>query len=93
MNNQKNCAIIQNTLRMLPFLFILTMFILHLTLPDKTFSTEEKRYLVQTPYFHIEKALNGSYGTKVESYFSDQFPYRKFWIHIKEGFSQILFKK
>ncbi|MDO7785870.1 DHHW family protein [Desulforamulus aquiferis] len=68
------------------------MFILHLALPDKTFSKEERRYLAQWPDFSTEKVLNGSYGAKVESYFSDQFPFRNFWIHIQEGSNQILFK-
>lgn len=93
MNNKKNFNIIQNILGMIPLLFILAMFILHLTLPDKTFSIEEQRYLAQCPTFHIEKVLNGSYGTKVESYFSDQFPFRNFWVHIQEDSNQILFKR
>lgn len=87
-NNKKNCAIIQNIVCILPLLFILAMFILHLVLPDKTFSKEERRYLAQWPVFHIEKVLNGSYETQVESYFSDQFPFRNFWIHIQKGSKQ-----
>lgn len=93
MNNKKNFDIIQNILGIIPILFILAMFILHLTLPDKTFSTKEQRYLAQWPTFHIEKVLNGSYGTKVESYFLDQFPFRNFWVHIQEDSNQILFKR
>lgn len=92
-NNKKNCAIIQNIVRMFPLLFILVMFILHLALPDKTFSKEERRYLAQWPVFSTEKVLNDSYGTKVESYFSDQFPFRNFWVHIQEGSNQILLKR
>lgn len=87
-NNKKNCAIIQNIVCILPLLFILAMFILHLVLPDKTFSKEERRYLAQWPVFHIEKVLNGSYETQVESYFSDQFPFRNFWIYIQKGSKQ-----
>ncbi|WP_092471111.1 DHHW family protein [Desulfotruncus arcticus] len=87
-----NLAIIQNIVGMFPLLFILAMFILHLALPDKTFSKEERRYLAQWPVFHIEKVLNGSYETKVELYFSDQFPFRNFWVHIQKGSNQILFK-
>jgi len=75
---------------MFPILFMLAMFILHLALPDRTFSKEERRYLVQRPVFHIESVLNGSYETKVESYFSDQFPFRNFWIHIQKGSDRIL---
>ncbi|MBU5330918.1 MAG: DHHW family protein [Anaerocolumna aminovalerica] len=90
MNNKKYFDIIKNFLDMVPILFILAMFILHLVLPNKTFSAEERRYLNQWPSFHIEKVLNGSYGTKVESYFSDQFPFRNFWIHIQEDCNQII---
>jgi hypothetical protein len=89
--NKKNCAIIDNIVGMFPLLFVLSMFILHLALPDKTFSKEERRYLVQWPVFSTEKVLNGSYETKVESYFSDQFPLRDFWVHIQEGSNQNLF--
>lgn len=92
-NNKKNSAIIQNILGTFPLLFIFAMLILHLALPDKTFSKEERRYLAQWPVFHIEKVLNGSYETKVESYFSDQFPFRNFWVYIQEGSNQILFKR
>ncbi len=92
MNNKKDFNIIQNILCMLPILFIFVMFILHLVLSKKTFSIEEKRYLAQRPTFHVEEVLNGIYGTKVESYFSDQFPFRDFWVYIQEGFNQIIFK-
>ncbi|AOT71881.1 DHHW family protein [Geosporobacter ferrireducens] len=91
--DKKNYAIIKNVLGMLPFIFILAMLILHLALPDKTFSKEERRYLAQWPDFYIEKVINGSYETKVESYFSDQFPFRNFWVHIQEVSDQILFKR
>lgn len=92
-NNKKNCAMIQNIVCVLPLVFILAMFILHLVIPDKTFSKEERRYLAQWPVFHIEKVLNGSYETKAELYFSDQFPLRNFWVRIEEGTNQVLFKK
>ena len=91
-NNKKNSDIM-NTVCMLPILFILVMFILHPALPDKTFSKEERRYLAQWPVFHIERVLNGSYEAKVEAYFSDQFPFRNFWVDIQKSSEQILFKR
>ncbi len=93
MDNKKDWTIIKNIVCMLPLLFILTLFILHLALPDKTFSREERRYLAQWPVFQIERVVDGSYETKVESYFSDQFPFRNFWVHIREGVDQILLRK
>jgi hypothetical protein len=88
----KNFDIRKNFLGVVPILFILAMFILHLVMPNKTFSKEERRYLNQWPAFYMEKVMNGSYSTKVESYFSDQFPFRNFWIQIQEDCNQILFK-
>lgn len=84
-NKKKYSPVIQNILGMLPFIFILAMFILHLSLPDKTFSKEERRYLAQWPVFQIEKVLSGSFESKIEFYFSDQFPFRNFWVYIQEG--------
>lgn len=91
--NKKNSAIIQNILGMFPFLLIVAILILHLARPDKTYSKEERRYLAQWPVFHIERLLNGSYETKVESHFSDQFPFRNVWVRIQEGSDQILYRK
>ncbi|EHQ90584.1 hypothetical protein [Desulfosporosinus youngiae] len=92
-NNQNYWAVIRNVWGLLPFLLILAMFILHLALPDKIFSQEERRYLAQWPVFHIETVFNGSYEAKVESYFSEQFPLRNLWVHIQESFNQILFNR
>lgn len=92
-DNKKTGEIIQYMVCMLPLVFIISILILHLALPDKTFSKEEARYLTQRPVFHIEKVLDGSYGTKVESYFSDQFPFRDLWINVQEGLNQILLRK
>lgn len=89
--NKNNFALIQNIWGMLPFLLIIGMLMFHLALPDKTFSKEERRYLAQWPVFQIEKVLNGSYESKVESYFSDQFPFRNVWVYIQKGSDQILF--
>ncbi|WP_072771567.1 DHHW family protein [Desulfitobacterium chlororespirans] len=84
MKNRGNFTMIRNAVGMLPFVLMLVMLIMHLALPDKTFSKEERRYLAQWPVFHIEEVIDGSYGSKVESYFSDQFPFRNFWIQIEE---------
>ncbi len=91
--NKKSLAVICNIVCVIPLLFILAMLILHLTLPEKTFSKEERRYLAQWPVFHTEGIIDGSYVTKVETYFSDQFPFRNFWVQIQEGSNQILLKR
>jgi hypothetical protein len=92
-NTKKRFAIKQKIVCFFPLLFIFTMFILHLALPDITFSKEEMRYLTPWPVFQIENILNGSYETKVEAYFSDHFPFRNFWVHIQEDSNQILLNK
>lgn len=86
-------AALQSIVRVIPFLFILVMLMLHLVLPDKTFSRDEMRYLAQWPTFHVERVMDGSYKTKVESYFSDQFPFRNFWVHIQKNANKILLRK
>ncbi|BAE85404.1 hypothetical protein SDC9_10856 [bioreactor metagenome] len=90
MKNKGNFAMLRHAVGMLPFLLILAMLILHLALPDKTFSKEERRYLAQWPVFHIEEVIDGSYERKVESYFSDQFPLRNFWVYIEKSSRRIL---
>lgn len=82
-NRKKTSAALQSIVRVIPFLFILVMLMLHLALPDETFSRAEMRYLAQWPTFHVERVMDGSYKTKVEAYFSDQFPFRNFWVHIQ----------
>lgn len=90
--NKKTYTTIQNIKYILPLLFIVVIFLLHITLQDKTFSKEEKRYLTQWPIFNIERVIDVSFETKVESYFSDQFPFRNFWISIHESTNRIIFK-
>jgi len=87
------CNIVCDIICVIPLLFIFAMLILHLTLPEKTYSKEEHRYLAQWPVFHTEGIIDGSYTAKVETYFSDQFPFRNYWVHIQEDSNQILLKK
>lgn len=70
-------------INIIPLIFITVMFVLCLFIPSKTFSEEEMRYLQQRPSFSIEKIIDKSYMKKTELYFSDQFPFRSFWIKIK----------
>ncbi|MDQ7095747.1 hypothetical protein REC12_19330 [Desulfosporosinus sp. PR] len=86
----KGCAVVRNILGLFPFLLILAMFLWHLALPDKTFSPKERRYLAQWPVFRLENVLNGTYETKAEAYFADQFPWRDLWVQIQEVSEQIL---
>ncbi|QBD77433.1 hypothetical protein EPA93_16110 [Ktedonosporobacter rubrisoli] len=78
----KKLSVFRNIVSILPLVFIFTILLLYLTFPAKTYSKEERRYLEQWPTFHVGRVLDGSYETKMESYFSDQFPFRSFWIHV-----------
>lgn len=91
--NKRRFADRRSIVDMVPLLFILAMLMLQLVLPNRTFSKEEQRYLTQLPTLSIEKVLNGSYGIKFESYFSDQFPFRNFWVNIKQDSDKVLFKR
>jgi hypothetical protein len=91
--NKKLITVIRNVVIVIPLLFIYVMLLLHLSLPVKTYSKEEHRYLAQWPVFHTEGIADGSYKTKIENYFSDQFPFRNFWVNIQDASNQIVLNK
>ena len=64
------------------FTFILTS--------DKTFSKEENRTLTQKPKFTLTSFINNDYQKEYESYSSDQFPNRSFWMQIKTNTEKFL---
>lgn len=51
--------------------------------PDVHFSEEENRVLAEVPRLSTETVLNKKYMTGLESYTSDQFVMRDFWIKMK----------
>ena len=51
--------------------------------PDVHFSEEENRVLAEVPRLSTETILNKKYMTGLESYTSDQFVMRDFWIKMK----------
>lgn len=50
---------------------------------DDSFSEQENRDLQTLPEFTIEALIDGSYSKKINSYFSDQFPFRDTFVGIK----------
>lgn len=60
--------------------FICAGLLLFLGLPKAEQSVEEKRVLAKAPDFTIQRLLNGSFGQDVDTYLSDHFPFRKFWV-------------
>lgn len=61
-------------------IFIFGMAVWFVLNPKSEYSSSEKRYLQQFPEISVDKVLDGSFGTKFESYFADQFPARSFWV-------------
>ncbi len=51
--------------------------------PDMDFSEEENRSLTTFPKFSVEALLDGSFSSKINEYFADQFPARNSLVGIK----------
>lgn len=75
------------------FLFVLYGFsILFVVLPDQSFSAEENRNLQTFPAFSVESLLDGSFSSKINTYFADQFPLRNGLVGIKGVAETVLWK-
>lgn len=57
--------------------------VLFWVLPDRAFSDQENRSLQTAPAFSAETLASGKFLRDVNSYFSDQFPYRDVWVGLK----------
>lgn len=66
--------------------------VLFLVLPDRSFSTEENRALASLPRLTRKTLVSGDYSSKVNDYFSDQFPARDFLVGQK-GIAELLLGK
>lgn len=73
-------------------LYIGVFFVLQLTISDKTFSEFENRNLSSKPTFNISDFTNGKYNSDLDTYITDQFPYRNFWVSLKSSSEFILGK-
>ena len=78
----KKASILQSAVFLL---FIAAFFILHLILPDNSFSERENRVLQPLPRFSWSALQSGRFTSMLESYCSDQFPLRDGWITLKAG--------
>ena len=67
--------------------------LLHLLLPDRTFSPVENRNLDQLPAFSWSALADGSYTAGLESYLADQFPLRDGWMGLKTRYEYLLGKR
>ena len=67
--------------------------LLHLVLPDRTFSPVENRTLAQRPAFTWAALTDGSYTAGLEKYLEDQFPLRDGWMGLKTRYEHLLGKR
>lgn len=67
--------------------------LLHILLPDRTFSPVENRNLSQRPAFSWKALADGSYTAGLEEYLEDQFPLRDGWMGLKTRYEYLLGKR
>ena len=59
--------------------------IAEIAIPDRTFSESENRNLEQRPEFRLDKLFEGKFTKNFETYITDQFPMRDFWVGLKSN--------
>ena len=74
-------------------LFIGGFALLHIVLPDRTFSPVENRTLAQLPAFSWKALKDGDCTADLEEYLADQFPLRDGWMAIKTRYEYLLGKR
>ncbi len=67
--------------------------LLHILLPDRSFSPVENRRLAQPPAFSWSALADGSYTAGLEKYLEDQFPLRDGWMGLKNRYEYLLGKR
>lgn len=73
-------------------LFILSINILNICIPDRSFSELENRMLAQKPKFTVKGLISGRFTRKFEEYVTDQFAFRDFWVGIKSDAERLTLK-
>ena len=63
--------------------FIYGIFIMQICKQDRFFSDTERRILEQRPEPSWKRILQGTYQTDYETYLTDQFAFRDFWVRTK----------
>lgn len=73
--------------------FVGVMALANILKKDEKFSVLENRYLSEAPKLSVDSVVSREYGQKVESYVSDQFPGRNFFVAMKGGIDTLEGKK
>ena len=89
---RKNNKIYRSLIAIVFLLFIAIMSISSILRKEKVFSEEENRNLSGKPEFSFGSLFKGSYTKNYESYISDQFPGRRFFVSIKAKTDRLMGK-
>lgn len=92
-DNRKIARISQAVTAILFCAFLAGFGLLHILLPDRTFSQVENRTLARMPEFSWSALADGSYTAKLETYLEDQFPLRDGWMGLKNRYEYLLGKR
>ena len=92
-DNKKIARISQVVTSVLFCAFLAGFGLLHILLPDRTFSPVENRTLSKMPDFSWSALVDGSYTSKLEKYLEDQFPLRDGWMGLKNRYEYLLGKR
>ncbi|MBO5300439.1 MAG: hypothetical protein J6B51_10270 [Clostridia bacterium] len=87
---QKKSEII---LSILFVIFVFVFGILLIAMPDVSFSESENRILAQMPKATLKSVFDGSFEADFETYITDQFPFRDFWVKSNTVVSMSLLNK
>ena len=83
-----------NILTVAVFLVLLyTLAVIFLLKPAESFSEEENRDLQQFPVWSAKDFFDGTYSTKINEYFADQFPFRNTFVGAKALVETALLKQ
>ena len=92
-DNKKIARMSQVVTAVLFCAFLAAFGLLHILLPDRTFSPVENRTLSSMPDFSWSALVDGSYTSKLEKYLEDQFPLRDSWMGLKNRYEYLLGKR
>ncbi|PEF33614.1 DHHW family protein [Bacillus wiedmannii] len=74
-------------------LFIGGMSLVNICMPLKTFSETENRKLERIPTLSFQSVIDKQFTKKYETYISDQFAFRDFWVTMKSSTDRSIGKK
>ena len=72
---------------------IFTLLIIHIVTPDSDQSVLENRKLAKRPDFTFERYISGEYSQRFDTYYSDQFPMRDFFVENNAKINHTVFRQ